>query len=1048
MEHFNAPGSEDFCFLLSTRAGGLGINLATADTVIIFDSDWNPQNDLQAMSRAHRIGQQDVVNIYRFVTSGSVEEDILERAKKKMVLDHLVIQKLDAQGRLDLQKGKKGQSMFDKNELAAILRFGAEELFKREQERDKEKGGEQARLENLDIDEILERAEKVDVHQGEGAGEELLGAFKVANFTASEDDATFWSRLISTDAAAQAQEAPASRTRKVANYKEESLQAERGKKRSRGGAGSSGPGGKESKPTAAAGKGKPVTKPRTKGRAGGAGDIPPPPPLEGAAARRCSWQGREGGVSKRDASDFIRGVKRYGDFGRLETIIKEVGGILEEAGMEACEELWSTLMDGCREAEKRGGPEKAGTGKGADKGGTLDFFGVSVKASELLTRVNELTQLGKRVQMYKEPVAQFRLKSHPKTPSWSKACSWNQVDDAHLLLGVRWHGFGNWEKIRLDERLKLKHKIAPPGASAGDTALPRAPQLEVRANALLHKELEMDGGKKKGNAVEAQGRPQGTKRGAVEDVKAGAGKFKGPRTLGKGASNGRAKMGSWDREKEREFKRPKVEPGPKEEGEISDESEGGHDRQRSRSMSTTMRGGASSSKDGGNRERDTNRTGKGDVGGGGKKEVLPPEWKPPEQRKSDLMKDEKWYIWCIEEMRDQKKTLRSLSRVHEKTESMARKEDVLNMVYGFLRVLGDKIYKLLDLHEPVPGPKRQRMEDRLWDYVAEYSAKEGKRFARIYSGLIAKDSKTPVESTGTRGDQHYYDEVDRKPSLSEERKPDTHMGLNEFHEALDRPREKGHPSEWKLSERSRDKDGGGVVESSRAKGGHNNGTDEGGRAKGKLSAWGTPLDSGVGSLKGMRSRPISGDASARDRSHGDKNEGFKGGGESDSWKKQPRDSGDQGSGKLREERDGGGMSGSRMHGWGSGGKAVGMEVWERKAGDNERNHVSSSGGGRAVGGRAAPQGEEARGSGEGANGGFRSGMRTPIERARSGWRVDNNRGFGDEEKGSGGRSWKEGERGRSYQHADPRGERERPLSNANNHHAHHEHVYSRQSSGR
>jgi chromodomain-helicase-DNA-binding protein 1 len=70
MEHFNAPGSEDFCFLLSTRAGGLGVNLATADTVIIFDSDWNPQNDLQAMSRAHRIGQQDVVNIYRY---GSVE---------------------------------------------------------------------------------------------------------------------------------------------------------------------------------------------------------------------------------------------------------------------------------------------------------------------------------------------------------------------------------------------------------------------------------------------------------------------------------------------------------------------------------------------------------------------------------------------------------------------------------------------------------------------------------------------------------------------------------------------------------------------------------------------------------------------------------------------------------------------------------------------------------------------------------------------------------------------------------------------------------------
>lgn len=58
--------------------------------MIIFDSDWNPQNDLQAMSRAHRIGQTEAVNIYRFVTSGSVEEDILERAKRKRVLDHLV----------------------------------------------------------------------------------------------------------------------------------------------------------------------------------------------------------------------------------------------------------------------------------------------------------------------------------------------------------------------------------------------------------------------------------------------------------------------------------------------------------------------------------------------------------------------------------------------------------------------------------------------------------------------------------------------------------------------------------------------------------------------------------------------------------------------------------------------------------------------------------------------------------------------------------------------------------------------------------------------
>ncbi|CAM9934958.1 unnamed protein product, partial [Choristocarpus tenellus] len=74
IRRFNAPGSPLFLFLISTRAGGLGINLATADTVILYDSDWNPQVDLQAMERAHRIGQTKPVRIYRLVCRGSVEE--------------------------------------------------------------------------------------------------------------------------------------------------------------------------------------------------------------------------------------------------------------------------------------------------------------------------------------------------------------------------------------------------------------------------------------------------------------------------------------------------------------------------------------------------------------------------------------------------------------------------------------------------------------------------------------------------------------------------------------------------------------------------------------------------------------------------------------------------------------------------------------------------------------------------------------------------------------------------------------------------------------
>ena len=89
IDRFNKPNSESFIFLLSTRAGGLGINLATADTVIIYDSDWNPHNDIQAFSRAHRIGQKNKVLIYRFVTQNSVEERVAQVAKRKMMLNHL-----------------------------------------------------------------------------------------------------------------------------------------------------------------------------------------------------------------------------------------------------------------------------------------------------------------------------------------------------------------------------------------------------------------------------------------------------------------------------------------------------------------------------------------------------------------------------------------------------------------------------------------------------------------------------------------------------------------------------------------------------------------------------------------------------------------------------------------------------------------------------------------------------------------------------------------------------------------------------------------------
>ena len=90
MRIFNSPNSEYFIFLLSTRAGGLGLNLQTADTVIIFDSDWNPHQDLQAQDRAHRIGQKNEVRVLRLMMVNSVEERILAAARFVFVYISLI----------------------------------------------------------------------------------------------------------------------------------------------------------------------------------------------------------------------------------------------------------------------------------------------------------------------------------------------------------------------------------------------------------------------------------------------------------------------------------------------------------------------------------------------------------------------------------------------------------------------------------------------------------------------------------------------------------------------------------------------------------------------------------------------------------------------------------------------------------------------------------------------------------------------------------------------------------------------------------------------
>lgn len=137
IDEFNAKNSPTFAFLLSTRSGGVGINLASADTVIIMDPDFNPHQDLQALSRAHRIGQKNKVLVFQLMTRASVEERIMQIGKKKMALDHVLIEKVDED---------------DVPDLESILRHGAQALFEDDDSGD-------VHYDNESVEKLLDRSQ-------------------------------------------------------------------------------------------------------------------------------------------------------------------------------------------------------------------------------------------------------------------------------------------------------------------------------------------------------------------------------------------------------------------------------------------------------------------------------------------------------------------------------------------------------------------------------------------------------------------------------------------------------------------------------------------------------------------------------------------------------------------------------------------------------------------------------------------------------------------------------------------------------------------------
>lgn len=184
IDRFSKPDSDRFVFLLCTKAGGLGINLTAADTVIIYDSDWNPQNDLQAQARCHRIGQQKMVKIYRLLCRNTYEREMFDKASLKLGLDKAILQSMNT------SQGKDGNNkQMSKKEIEDLLKKGAYGAVM-----DDDNAGDKFCEE--DIDSILERRTQVITMESEKGS-----TFSKASFASSSnrsdiniDDPDFWNK--------------------------------------------------------------------------------------------------------------------------------------------------------------------------------------------------------------------------------------------------------------------------------------------------------------------------------------------------------------------------------------------------------------------------------------------------------------------------------------------------------------------------------------------------------------------------------------------------------------------------------------------------------------------------------------------------------------------------------------------------------------------------------------------------------------------------------------------------------------------------------------
>lgn len=437
IDHFNAPDSNDFCFLLSTRAGGLGINLMTADTVILFDSDWNPQADLQAMARAHRIGQTKPVSIYRLVSKETVEEEVLERARNKLMLEFITIQ----QGVTD----KDGKPMTDKvvragkcvaeptssEDISRILKRRGQKMF--------EQSGNQKKLEELDIDSVLENAEEHKTEQPESiaadGGEEFLKSFEYMDVKIDIE----WDEIIPKD---QLDEIKAEEKKQAdERYLADVIEQNAPRKRKQA---------DEDREERAAKK-------RARG------DLAA---LEVAADDSDQRPGQDPArpLSEKEVRNLIRGFLRYGSIDdRGDELVQDARLTLRDRSL-----LRSTLQEITdiaarllkEEQERVDALEKQHNKtltKKDRKAVLFDYRGVKrINAETIIERPGEMRML-KQVTDQVVDAKSFRIPEASKGATYSSP--WGAREDGMLCVGIVRHGYGAWVQIRDDPDLALVDKF-------------------------------------------------------------------------------------------------------------------------------------------------------------------------------------------------------------------------------------------------------------------------------------------------------------------------------------------------------------------------------------------------------------------------------------------------------------------------------------------------------------------------------------------------------------------------------------------------------------